>query len=710
MATMLGSLLVSLGLDSGEFKSGLDAADKEMRKTTRKFERMGRDFQRIGDTLTKSLTLPIAALGTAFGVAAGRMAKESKSMANSARLAGEGFEDFQRQAYAARVGVGIEFEKLGDIFKDTQDKIGDFLSTGGGEMADFFENIAPKVGLTAEAFRGLSGMEGLQLLYNSLEKAGVSSDQMVFYMESIADEASGLIPLLRENGRAFKELGANATIITSEDAKQLDDYTQAQLRMEQATRQLTIAFVNSGLLDSLVSIARSVADFAEKLSKASPQAFQMAAGALAIAAALGPLYSLIGNVTRLFAPLAASILTVQAQALAGGVAISKFTAAMTLAKVALAQFLVAAAPFLLILGGLAGAYYLLKRRSDELAQASAITRDEMVKLEKVKRTTMDASERLATAYGKERDQLIQQTRELRANTLEQFRNAQMKLQAARADEAAARERIASLKAEIRAQGPELAQRPGQEAINSKASRELREQLRAAQAEAERWQKTAIGYWRAVQEQTNIINSPAPSMPSFPGSGVGASGGSSSASRASGPSAAEIERQFNSELASIYQATWSAMSSVATSAEERAELELRSVELARVRTLKEIEANEDYNEAQKKMLTEAVDFLADRERAAIEFQKTAELEREAADMLATQTDIQRDKLDLEYDMADTQKDRQRIAADILKLEQEYRRNQLNMVYYSATASDAEKARAKAILDSLDAIEADRKSVV
>ena len=100
--------------------------------------------------------------------------------------------------------TGIEMDKLGDIFKDTQDKVGDFLSTGGGEMQDFFDNVAPKVGVTAEEFRKLSGPDALQLYYNSLEKANLSQNEMVFYMEAVADEASSLIPLLQDNAAGFK--------------------------------------------------------------------------------------------------------------------------------------------------------------------------------------------------------------------------------------------------------------------------------------------------------------------------------------------------------------------------------------------------------------------------------------------------------------------------------------------------------------------------
>ena len=51
---------------------------------------------------------------------------------------------FQGMAAGAQT-VGIEQEKLADILKDVNDRVGDFLTTGGGPMADFFESIAPKV-------------------------------------------------------------------------------------------------------------------------------------------------------------------------------------------------------------------------------------------------------------------------------------------------------------------------------------------------------------------------------------------------------------------------------------------------------------------------------------------------------------------------------------------------------------------------------------
>lgn len=142
-------------------------------------------------------------------------------MQRMAQLSGSTVEEFQKWGYAAQ-SVGIEQDKLGDIFKDVQDKIGDFLQTGGGAMADFFENIAPRVGVTAEQFRNLSGPQALELFVSSLDKANLSQSEMTFYMEAIANDATLLLPLLRDNARGFNELAAEAEnlglILSSEDA------------------------------------------------------------------------------------------------------------------------------------------------------------------------------------------------------------------------------------------------------------------------------------------------------------------------------------------------------------------------------------------------------------------------------------------------------------------------------------------------------------
>ncbi|UVI39248.1 hypothetical protein [Qipengyuania spongiae] len=251
MTAKIGTLNVDLTLETARF-------DKAARKIDGKSSKMQTSFARIAKST--------AAIGAGLGVALagvdrvfGDLAKKAVDLNNSAQVAGEGFEEFQRQAFAASK-VGIEFEKLGDIFKDVRDRIGDFITTGGGPMADFFENIAPKVGVTAEQFKKLGGKDALQLYYDSLVKAGVSSEEMVFYLEAMASDATALIPLLEKNGKAFAELGAQTNIIDQDQLDKLKRYEDAQKRIEGKTQDLTLALVDAGLLDAFADLKLSLVD------------------------------------------------------------------------------------------------------------------------------------------------------------------------------------------------------------------------------------------------------------------------------------------------------------------------------------------------------------------------------------------------------------------------------------------------------------------
>lgn len=206
-----------LGLDSSKFERGIQRAKKGL----------------LG--FRKSIGGASGALSAMFSVAAIKRGVDYvNAMENSAKVAGETSEEFQKLAFATKT-VGIEQEKTADILKDVSDKVGDFLQTGGGPMKDFFENIAPKVGVTADQFRNLSGRNALQLYVDSLEKANVSQNEMTFYMEAIASDAKVLLPLLRDNGKELGILADKAervgAVINDQTARQIkqmgDSFDQA---------------------------------------------------------------------------------------------------------------------------------------------------------------------------------------------------------------------------------------------------------------------------------------------------------------------------------------------------------------------------------------------------------------------------------------------------------------------------------------------------
>ena len=221
MATQaIGSLFVSLGLDSAAFAQGVKVAQTRAQAFAANLsKRLGALGAVPGIT---RLQAGLSAVGAGIGVAAGAAAgagvvalggfsiaamNAAKELQNLSQLANSTPEEFQKIAYAASQ-VGVSQEKMSDILKDVNDRVGDFIATGGGPMKDFFERIAPKVGVTAEQFRKLSGPQALQLYVSSLEKANVNQQDFTFFMEAMASDSTALIPILRNGGTAAQEYGA----------------------------------------------------------------------------------------------------------------------------------------------------------------------------------------------------------------------------------------------------------------------------------------------------------------------------------------------------------------------------------------------------------------------------------------------------------------------------------------------------------------------
>ena len=223
-------------------------------------------FENSIGSLTKGLALLVtgatAAATAAFGFASST-ARQSEEIARSAKLASTGVEEFQKLAYASE-SFGIQQDKLADILKDVNDKMGDYAQTGGGAMADFFEFIAPKVGVTAEQFKNLSGADALQLYVSSLEKANLSQADMTFYMEAIASDSTLLLPLLEKNGEAYKVLADEAEAygaVISEDNIKANKAFSQQLRSLNKMFQSVIMSVGNKLIPLFSDLVSKVKDF-----------------------------------------------------------------------------------------------------------------------------------------------------------------------------------------------------------------------------------------------------------------------------------------------------------------------------------------------------------------------------------------------------------------------------------------------------------------
>ena len=245
-------------------------SQKQMSSTARAFDAIGAASRRLG---------PIIA--TALGVQALKgVASTAIEIENMARVSGIAIDRFQELAFAAR-RFGVEQDKFADIIKDVNDKFGDYLATGAGPLVDFFENIAPKVGVTAEQFAKLSGPQALQLYVSSLEKAGVSQQQMTFYMEALASDATLLIDMFKNNGaaaEAFAEQLRSAGGILDEDMIRKTKEANAALDVmgKVVLSELTVAL--SQVMPFISDVASVIATIARNIGAAYSQVRQFFGG------------------------------------------------------------------------------------------------------------------------------------------------------------------------------------------------------------------------------------------------------------------------------------------------------------------------------------------------------------------------------------------------------------------------------------------------
>lgn len=249
----------------------------DLQKASRSTQQWAAKTKQIVGTASKAFAGLAVASAAGLAAMAASAARSNLELINSAQIANESVASFSAMSFAAKQ-YGIEQGKLSDILKDTQDRVGDFLATGGGPMADFFENVAPKINLTKDAFVGLSGSQALQLYYDSLQKANVSQEEMVFYLEAMASDTTALIPLLKDGGKGFRELSAEADdlglLLSDLDAEKIKDmnkaFTRSNLVLDgfQTRLAVELAPLVTALTDQFMDAAREAGGMGKLATKA----------------------------------------------------------------------------------------------------------------------------------------------------------------------------------------------------------------------------------------------------------------------------------------------------------------------------------------------------------------------------------------------------------------------------------------------------------
>ena len=220
------SLIVELDARTKPLDSKLLSVDGKLEKLetqTKKNDKAFLSLSKAGEIASTGITA-IATAGAAAGAAmlgaTVAAVNFSRELTVAANRSGVNIEKMQELSFAAKT-VGVSMEKLGDIGKDTNEKIGEFLATGGGGFQDFSDVMKltkSQARDMAAEFELLSGPDVLQEMVNQMQSAGVSTEQMSFALEGMASDTTDLIPLLKDNGAEaarlageFKKLNVTLT-------------------------------------------------------------------------------------------------------------------------------------------------------------------------------------------------------------------------------------------------------------------------------------------------------------------------------------------------------------------------------------------------------------------------------------------------------------------------------------------------------------------
>jgi hypothetical protein len=277
------------------------ATGDELKKLDQQTETTTQKLTKFSKNAAATLLAAGTAAAGAVAVFTEKTVAQALEVERLAKLSGLANAEFQQYAAGAKL-AGIEQEKLADIFKDTNDKIGDFLQTGGGPLKDFFENIAEGAGVTAEQFRNLSGPQALELYVSTLEKANLSQNEMTFYMEAIANDATLLLPLLRDNAAGFDEMSKTAELFGAVMSDELIEESK-QLNENLETMQLMAKGVGVSIAEELIPKLNDVVGAFIKARKEGKGFFESVGDALDGIDAKEKMESVLESETRLLEQL-----------------------------------------------------------------------------------------------------------------------------------------------------------------------------------------------------------------------------------------------------------------------------------------------------------------------------------------------------------------------------------------------------------------------
>lgn len=357
MAQLLGSLLVSLGLETGAFKSGLDASEKQLRATTKRIENVGKSMQSFGAKMSLAVTLPMIALGKASVTAAmesqAALAQVNQTIKSMGNAAGRTTQQLQALASGQMrkslydddeilrkvTTTLLTFGKVtGDTFDQAQQAAIDLSAKFGGDLQASAIMLGKALN---DPVKGITALTRAGVSFTAEQKESIKT------MTAAGNLAGAQKLILAE---LTKEFGGAA-----EAAAKADPFAQMKHSLDDFKEA-----VGASLLKILPPLTDALNKIMAAFNGLSPGTQDMVVKFGLFLAVMGPIVGILGTLVTITAPLIAAFTTIAGS---GGIILATTSA--------FAGLMAVLSPILIPLAAIAaavGAVYLAWKYWDKITQ------------------------------------------------------------------------------------------------------------------------------------------------------------------------------------------------------------------------------------------------------------------------------------------------------------------------------------------------------
>jgi len=237
---------IVIAMDTSQVQAGADVVQNNMQSIENSAETANTSIGNWSSSIESAigpLTALAGIMATAFAVA--NIDQLKTELVLLADVVGVAVPEFQKFVAAVQ-SVGFNAQDASDALRDVNDRVGDFLATGGGEFVDTFEQILEPLGVTKEELKELGALGVLQTVSAGMEKLGFTTEKTTFFMESLASDSTFLLPILKNNNKELKRMSElleqRGLILTDEEVKAL---REANTQISDLSATIENAFVKA---------------------------------------------------------------------------------------------------------------------------------------------------------------------------------------------------------------------------------------------------------------------------------------------------------------------------------------------------------------------------------------------------------------------------------------------------------------------------------